>query len=251
MKNKRGENMENFQKVMIDNFVDGLETELGKELSKKIIDDLPDYWYQVPASSSGKYHPFYTIGENGLFLHSMATLQFITYMLELEQYKSEFTPTERDAIKIGAFCHDGNKHGEESKGHTIFSHPLVMAQSIRKYKDLNIVPDEMIELIASVIETHMGEWNTNKKEKNVVLPKPVTLAQKLVHLADYLASRKNLEVHFDYATNAPTIDTYVFNFGMHKGKTFKEVLETAPDYLQYLKRENYSKEPLKTFLKEI
>ena len=34
-------------------------------------------------------------------------------------------------------------------------------------------------------------------------------------------------------------------------KTFKEVLETAPDYLQYLKRENYSKEPLKTFLQQI
>jgi hypothetical protein len=73
-----------------------------------------------------------------------------------------------------------------------------------------------------------------------------------LHLADYLASRKDVEIHFDTVkieTQNP--DNWIFNFGMHKGKTFKEVLETAPDYLQYLKRENYSKEPLKTFLQQL
>ena len=244
--------MEQFHKNMIDNVLQSFETEEVKQLAIAIIKDLPEYWYEVAASSSGKYHPAYTVGLHGLFLHSLAVFQFVTYMLELEQYKEQFTPEERDAIKLGGFCHDGNKHGSNSHGHTIFSHPLVMAESVRSYKGKGIANDEIIELVASVIETHMGEWNTNKREVNTILPKPVTLAQQLVHLADYLASRKNVEIHFDGVVNEKiTPDNYVFNFGMHKGKTFKEVLETAPDYLQYLKRENYSKEPLKTFLKEI
>lgn len=244
--------MEQFQKDMIAEIVQGLETDEVKTLATAIINDLPDYWYTVAASSSGKYHPSYTVRENGLFLHSCAVFKFATYMLELEQYKTQFSPEERDGIKIGALCHDGNKHGLDSHGHTIFAHPVVMAEKIRNYKGQGIASDNIIDFVADVVETHMGEWNTNKREPNTILPKPVTLGQQLLHLADYLASRKDVEIHFDTVKmEQQTPDNYVFNFGMHKGKTFKEVLETAPDYLQYLKRENYSKEPLKTFLQQI
>jgi hypothetical protein len=42
----------------------------------------------------------------------------------------------------------------------------------------------------------MGQWNTDKRS-SVVLPKPKTVIEKLVHLADYLASRKSLEFNFE------------------------------------------------------
>ena len=31
-----------------------------------LIDGLPDYFFEVPASSTGKYHPSYALGEGGL-----------------------------------------------------------------------------------------------------------------------------------------------------------------------------------------
>ena len=41
----------------------------------------------------------------------------------------------------------------------------------------------------------MGEWNKGKgNDKD--LPKPTTNAQKFVHMCDYLASRKDIEVLF-------------------------------------------------------
>ena len=46
-----------------------------------------------------------------------------------------------------------------------------------------------IAAAASCIETHMGKWNTSKHSE-VVLPRPKTAIQYMVHLADYIASRK-------------------------------------------------------------
>ena len=244
--------MEKFQEDMIVNFLNTFETDEVKRLGEKIIEDLPEYWYEEKASSSGKYHPAYTVQRHGLFIHSMAVAQFVSYMLELEQYKEQFTPEERDGIKLGAFCHDGNKHGKESHGHTIFSHPLVMAETIREYKAQNIANENIIDFIASIVETHMGEFNTNKREPNTILPKPTTLAQQLLHLADYLASRKDVEIHFDgVGIEKITPDNYIFDFGRYKGETFQYVLENKPDYLQWLKSKNYSKEPLRTFLQQV
>ena len=47
-----------------------------------------------------------------------------------------------------------------------------------------------------MIESHMGEWNTNSYS-NVVLPLPITKHQKFVHMCDYLASRKFINVKFE------------------------------------------------------
>lgn len=41
-----------------------------------------------------------------------------------------------------------------------------------------------------------GQWNTARYSK-VELPKPKNKYQKFVHLCDYLASRKFLEMNFD------------------------------------------------------
>ena len=38
---------------------------------------LPDYWYEVPASSTGKYHPEYALGDGGLLRHSKAAKRTI------------------------------------------------------------------------------------------------------------------------------------------------------------------------------
>jgi len=57
--------------------------------------------------------------------------------------------------------------------------------------------DEYINNVCNLIETHMGQWNTNNYYPDIILPVPLTVNQQLVHLADYLASRKYLEVKFD------------------------------------------------------
>lgn len=37
---------------------------------------VPPYFYTVPASSTGKYHPRYTLGSGGLLRHTKAAIKF-------------------------------------------------------------------------------------------------------------------------------------------------------------------------------
>ena len=96
---------------------------------------------------------------------------------------------------------------------TVFDHPLLMADAVRAYKGNNIISDEEIEIIAHSIESHMGQWNTSNKvkDKGIILPKPNDKYQEIVHLADYLASRKPLEMEFDdwKKPELPPIDTFI------------------------------------------
>lgn len=59
-----------------------------------------------------------------------------------------------------------------------------------------LMSDEEIELLCSVIRTHMGPW-TQDYNGEEVLEAPKTKYQNFVHMCDYLASRKCLLVPFD------------------------------------------------------
>ena len=55
---------------------------------------------------------------------------------------------------------------------------------------------DTLKEIRDNVASHMGKWNTNDYS-DVILPLPLTLTQKLVHMCDYLASRKYLNIKFD------------------------------------------------------
>ena len=96
-----------------------------------------------------------------------------------------------------------------------------------------------------------GQWNKDKRS-SCVLPLPENKYQKLLHLADYLASRKDIEVLFDdeYTKELPTLEDYIITFGKHGGKTLPEVASVDPKYISWAK-ENIKTEPLKTLLEKM
>ena len=49
--------------------------------------------------------------------------------------------------------------------------------------------------------SHMGRWNTNEYNPDIILPLPKTVEEKFVHMCDYLASRKFINVNFDEENN--------------------------------------------------
>jgi hypothetical protein len=225
-----------------------------KEFAVVLLDNLPEYIWSVPASSTGKYHPAYSLGNGGLMRHQIAVVRFLNFFFELEQYNSKLTSREMDLMRLAGLMHDGRKSGSqedyESSKYTKFDHPIQMAKVIRSY-DGQYLNHEEIEMVADIISRHMGEFNLNTKTGEV-LPKPNNKYSRLVHLADYLASRKCLTMDFDnYSVpkpEVPDLDTWVFNFGKWKGKTIAEVDKTAPDYLQWCV-ENVDREPAKSLIK--
>ena len=56
--------------------------------------------------------------------------------------------------------------------------------------------DNEIEFLANVISSHMGIYNTNPYS-DAILPVPHNKYQRFVHMCDFLASRKFLDIKFE------------------------------------------------------
>lgn len=245
------------QNQMITPILNTIVNEDIRKFAKVLVEGLPDYIWHVGASSTGKYHPAYSLGEGGLMRHQIAVVRFLNYFFELEQYNTQFTSREMDLMRVAGLCHDGRKSGEqtdyEKSKFTKFDHPLQMANVIRSFNDKYLNHEE-IEFMAHCIESHMGSWNTDKKS-SVVLPKPLDVYQHFVHLADYLASRKDLTMAFDGCeqpkAELPDINEYVIPFGKkHKGHKLIDVAKSDPSWIIWA-QENVTSEPLASLVKQL
>lgn len=166
-----------------------------KENAQKLIALLPDYFFEVAASSTGKYHPEFALGEGGLVRHTKVAVKIAYELLNNEALGFSFKDDEKDLMIIALIMHDGLKHGIAKEKYVRFDHPVLMANYIRENKEKTTFKDEEIEFISSCIESHMGNWNTNPYS-DVILPKPNNKYQRFVHMCDYLASRKFINVKF-------------------------------------------------------
>ena len=157
---------------------------------------LPDYFYEVPASSTGKYHPSYSLGEGGLLRHSKAAMRIGYELLQDPSIGDKYTDDEKDLMLMALLIHDGLKSGYPQEKYTRFDHPILMADYLMDCEEELGLEVEEIEFLGDVIKTHMGVWTTDYNG-NEILEKPKTKYQNFVHMCDYLASRKCLLVPFD------------------------------------------------------
>ena len=229
-----------------------ITTEEVRKLVEIGLENLPDYFFSMSASTTGKYHPSYALGEGGLVRHTKAVALFANYICQLEQTQNDFTQEERDCMIGGCILHDGFKEGNGGSKFTVHDHPQICADWLLTNEIFKEFNTEYRNKIAEVIASHMGQWNENKRSK-VVLQKPTTSMQKIVHLCDYLASRKDIEILFDSNVEAtkPDINTYTFAFGKYKGQLITEVAKEHKDYLEWMSGNMTMKEPLKSFVSEL
>ena len=177
--------------------LNSIQNEYLRNFALYMLSNAPDYFWKVGASSTGKYHPLYTLGELGLAKHVKAATMFLNYILELEYFQEMFTEEEKDCMRVAILLHDRDKHGHNGSQYTVFEHPNLIAEVIREWKGkTQHITDNQLEIIARCCESHMGQWNTNKRS-SIILNKPNDNMTAIVHLADYLASRKNITIEFN------------------------------------------------------
>ena len=184
-----------------------IECELGylkiakvKNACLEVIKLLPDYFFVVPASSTGKYHPDYALGDGGLLRHSKAAIRIGYELLSDPAIGDKYTELEKDLMLMALLIHDGLKSGLEKEKYTRFDHPLLMADFLMDNEEVLGLEVEEIEFLGDDIKTHMGPW-TKDYSGNDVLEKPKTKYQNFVHMCDFLASRKCILVPFDDKNN--------------------------------------------------
>lgn len=247
--------MKNENAKIFDSILNTIENEDIRYFAEQCIETIPDYFWEVGASSTGKYHPQYALGDLGLARHTCALVRFLNHILSVDCFGNKFTSREKDLMRVAGMMHDTRKSGYDEayakNKFTKFDHPLLAANEIRTL--IGFISEEELELVATTIESHMGQWNTDKRSK-VVLPLPKNKYQKMLHLADYLASRKDIEVLFDgFETpkkEIPPLDEYILTFGKHNGEKLVDIAKSDPDYIRWAK-ENMTREPVRTILMQM
>lgn len=161
---------------------------------------LPDYFFEIPASSTGKYHPEYALGDGGLLRHSKAAVRIGYELLQDPSIGDKYTSDEKDMMLMALLLHDGLKSGMPKEKYTRFDHPLLICDLIMDNEEVLGLEVEEIEFICDAIKTHMGNWTTDYNGEEV-LEKPKTKYQNFVHMCDFLASKKFLNIPFDKDNN--------------------------------------------------
>lgn len=190
--------------AILQNEMDFINDELMQEFVEYCVENAPDYFFTMPASTTGKFHPSYTLGEGGLIKHTKAAVKIANDLLSLEQ--NSHLP--KDEIIAALILHDSIKKGNNGSNYTVTEHPLYAADFIGKKIDefeveYEVECEELEDLrlkvnsIQRLIKSHMGQWNLDYRLGKAILPKPVEEDEKFVHTCDYLASRKYLTCEVD------------------------------------------------------
>ena len=164
---------------------------------KEALEKAPEGVWDRPASSTMKYHP---LNENGgietVYQHTQRVVAMAATLLSNpvcvgEADNGGLSEEDRDILIASAILHDSCKYGLDdpaNEKYTKFEHPILVSQ---------LLPSDnggYWDRIGKTVASHSGSWNTSKYS-DVELPLPKTLAEKLLHEADYLASRKNIQIY--------------------------------------------------------
>lgn len=162
---------------------------------KYLVSKLPDYFFEIPASSTGKYHPDFASTSHGLVKHTKVAVRIAKELLD-NPGLNNFTDDEKDIIIMALILHDGCKSGMVKEKYTRFDHPLLICDLINENRSKLSLNDDEVDLLTRIISSHMGIWNKDYNG-NEVLPIPKDKYQRFVHLCDYLSSKKFIDVKFD------------------------------------------------------
>lgn len=161
-----------------------------------IMEHMPDYFWEVAASSSGKYHPEDHRGRYGLWLHTKRAFTEYEALARSYYHQGLINEWEMDCGRSAILLHDMFKYGWPAKNHTTKDHDVFAAEFLRENTDL---PEEVI----GCVETHNGpeDWGAG--------PAPRNDLEQVHHMADMAASRIDVP---NIAVKSPS-DTLVKFFG--------------------------------------
>lgn len=154
-----------------------------REFVETILNETGDWFYHDAASTSGRYHPKFALGDGGLVRHTRAVVYWVKELSRSEMFNVNTHQT--DLLIAAAIMHDIRKHtatGGYIAKHARAAYDLVV-ETQTKLPDLVSADD--VKYIADAISTHMGIWGVRDGER-----KPTSDSEKLLHIADLMASRK-------------------------------------------------------------
>lgn len=148
-----------------------------REQTARLTADAPDYYWSVPASSSGFHHPACR-GLHGLWVHTLMLSTVIDRLADSYVEQGRLTREEIDYAHAAAVLHDQRKNGPPENPHdkSVTDHDELMAAVVHD--------SDLPDAVADAVNSHMGPWYSG--------PEPKTDLDDLVHTADMVASTSTI-----------------------------------------------------------
>lgn len=146
-------------------------------LTARITTQVPDYFWEVPASKSGYHHPICR-KKHGLWAHTLMLSTVIERLGDSYVQQGLLEPEDIDLAHAAAILHDQRKNGlpPNHANKSVGDHEILMADVIRE--------SPLDDRVADAVESHMGPWYDG--------PQPETHLDQLVHTADMVASTESI-----------------------------------------------------------
>lgn len=161
------------------------DDELRRSVIRTFMRGCPEYFWERPSSSTGKYHSPDERGKYGCWLHTKRVFAEYCNISESWVELSAITPKQREQGMAAALIHDMMKYGWPSaqNEHTVNNHDVIAAEVAMHIGEMD---DDVVRLIA----THMGSWGDG--------PEPHTRNGILLHTADKSAAREHNDIGVYY-----------------------------------------------------
>jgi HD superfamily phosphohydrolase YqeK len=149
-------------------------------------ESVPDYFWEIGASSSGKFHPAFSQGKGGLVRHTKAVVMFAEELLRMSTYafmRDEY----KDYVIAACLVHDTAKYGAKEYDKAEYKNHAPAAAVAFDTWCISLDYD-CSEFLLNAIASHMGQWSTDRDDR------PFTNIDRCVHMADYMASRPFIDI---------------------------------------------------------
>jgi len=160
----------------------------------------PKEFKKAKASSTGKYHPFFSCLEGGLLHgHTRYAIMFVKHLCELYQ----LSKYETEQMIIAMFLHDSFKgYTKTGKwGYTTREHAYVAYEKFQNIplKDYKMMDGTVLsgkkakENILLAIRFHMAQWSHPKQEKELAIKNRwLSKYVLIIQTSDYLSAQKDI-----------------------------------------------------------
>lgn len=203
-------------KTYFNKYINNIQTPSIRYVTELAFSRVNEAFWHAPASSTGKYHPLYSLGDSGLARHTIAAVHF----LERWFIAYDFNQIQKDAMTAALLLHDTCKSGVKFENqYTVFEHPILVNTLISIDELNNVEQAKAWSFICRLINPHMGRWNVpsqrdmqhnlariisafsvyrgmeiNADMPNLMqlisLPTPQVLEEQIIANCDYTASDK-------------------------------------------------------------
>lgn len=148
-----------------------------REETARVTAAAPEYFWRVPASTSGYHHPFCR-GERGLWAHTLMVCTVLERLADSYVQQGLIERRDVDLARSAAILHDQRKNGppDVPSDSSVSNHDVLMANVVRE--------EGLPSAVEGAVRAHMGPWYDG--------PMPETPLQRLVHNADMVASTETV-----------------------------------------------------------